>query len=190
VEPLDPSGTYTWEDYRDHPERYRARFGQALPWLTAIVHGILWSPGYPRFILREDLARLFDGPEPPRLRLVTDVTCDPDGSNEALVKATGPGDPMYVFDAATGEIRSGADGDGLVVLAVDILPAELPVDASRTFSAALAPVIPALAAGAEAPDDLPPELRRALLAWRGRLVPPWDGELEGPLREHAAGGVA
>ena len=190
VEPVDPSRSYSWEDYRDHPDRYRARFGRALPFLTAIVHGILWSPGYPRFILRNDLAALFSEPEPPRLRLVTEVTCDLGGSNEALVRTTDAGAPTYVFDPATGDARDGHAGPGLVVLAVDILPAELPVDASRLFSESLRGVVPALAQGIADPADpaLPGGLRRALIVHRGSLVPPWDEQLAAPLSEHGGKG--
>jgi hypothetical protein len=75
-------------------------------------------------------------------------------------------------------------------VAVDILPSEIPVDASRHFSERLTPLVPLLARGVPDPADtsLPGELRRGILAHRGTLVPPWDEELAGPLRLHGAGG--
>jgi hypothetical protein len=74
------------------------------------------------------------------------------------------------------------------VWAVDILPSELPLDASRHFSEVLAPMIPHLArddvADRPADDAFPAELRRAYLAVRGRLLPEWEEKLAGPLAEH------
>ena len=177
-------------EYYDHPERYEPVVGESLPYLTALVHGILWTDRYPKFITREDTAALLDA-GPTRFRLITDITCDPDGSNELLPKATSVGDPTYVIDPRTGETRGGFSGDGIVILGVDILPAELPRDASRHFSAALTPLVPALMRGIPSLDDpsVAPELRRAVIALRGELVPPWDDNLAEPLAESAGESV-
>lgn len=191
VEPARPGLEYSFKHYLANPDEYRARFGPHLAHLTAVIHGIHWREGYPRFILREDLARLWNGSSPPKLQLITDITCDLGGSNESLVRIADSGNPTYVFDPATGEARDGWEGDGPLVLAVDILPAEIPVDASRHFSERLTPLVPALARGAPDPDDesLPGALRRGTLVHRGRLVPPWDERLAVPLRLHGDPGV-
>jgi alpha-aminoadipic semialdehyde synthase len=185
VEPVDERA-YSFEDYLAHPASYRARFGAQLPHLTAIVHGILWKEGYPRFILREDLRRLWSQPNAPKLRVITDVTCDRDGSNESLVKITNPGDPEYVYLPESGEAQAGVTGAGPTVIAVDILPAEIPYDASVHFSALLTPMIAALALGPVDPDnaELPAPLRGAFVAHRGKLVAPWADELAQPLRRY------
>ena len=47
--------------------------------------------------------------------------------------------------STTGEIASGFNGNGPAILAVDILPSELPLEASEEFAKALAPILPALA---------------------------------------------
>ena len=69
----------------------------------------------------------------------------------------------------------GYEGDGVVVMAVDILPSELPRDASNDFSRVLQPYLPALAAADySAPFDaldLPPEIKRAVIVHRGELTP-------------------
>lgn len=191
VEPARPGLEYSFKHYLANPGEYRARFGPYLAKLTAVIHGILWREGYPRFILREDLARLWNGWAPPKLQLITDITCDLGGSNESLVRIANSGNPTYVFEPATGEARDGWEGNGPLVLAVDILPAEIPVDASRHFSERLTPLVPALARGAPDPDDetLPGELRRGTLVHHGRLVPPWDELLAEPLRLHGNPGV-
>ena len=186
VEPVASGATYTWDDYLAHPESYRARFGRDLPLLSAVIHGIFWREGFPRFILREDVARLFADSSRPKLRIVSDISCDLGGSDECLVKATDPGNPAYVYDPGTGAATDGWEGRGPVVLAVEILPAELPVDASRHFSRVLSPLVPHLLSdGASShPDALPPSLRRCMMAHRGRLLHPWDERLIAPLRAH------
>jgi alpha-aminoadipic semialdehyde synthase len=91
------------------------------------------------------------------------------------LKCTDPADPVYVYDPDTGAIESGVDGHGPIVLAVDILPTELPREASEEFSSALAAYLPALArANYDLPFaelELPPELKRAVICHRGRLTP-------------------
>ena len=66
-------------------------------------------------------------------------------------------------------------GHGPVVLAVDNLPCELPLEASRDFGAALLPFVDAIArADYQMPFDelvLPPPIKRAVIAHRGKLTP-------------------
>ncbi|NNE44880.1 MAG: hypothetical protein HKN12_11795 [Gemmatimonadetes bacterium] len=189
VEPARDGVEYSFPHYLENPGDYRACFGRHLPHLTAIVHGILWAPGYPRFILKEDLAALWSGPEAPKLEVITDVTCDVGGSNEALDRTTEPGDPVYVFDPLTGEAPSGWDGRGPLIVAVDILPTEIPLDSSRHFSEQLAPMVPHLARGVPDPGDtaLPGSLRSGILVHRGRIVAPYDDALRDALRQHGKG---
>ena len=120
--------------------------------------------------LREQAAR--DGL---RLRVIGDISCDIDGAIECTVRATEPGEPVFVYNPQTGEDVDGYDGDGVVVMAVDILPSELPRDASNDFSRVLQPYLPALAAADySAPFDaldLPSEIKRAVIVHRGELTP-------------------
>jgi len=187
VEPIDDRA-YEFQDYLDHPEAYRARFSAALEHLSAVVYGILWSPGYPRFILRSDVARLFESAAAPRLRVVCDITCDPGGSDELLDHTTDPGQPCYVVNPADGSYVEGMEGSGVLVWAVDILPAEIPVDASRHFSEVLTPLVAGLARDdlAERPEDLrfPAALRGAFLTQRGQLLPDWEPRLREALYAH------
>jgi alpha-aminoadipic semialdehyde synthase len=64
-----------------------------------------------------------------------------------------------------------------VILAVDILPCELPVDASTYFGQQLMPLMPALAKAdfsrSLADSGLPPELQRATIVYQGELTPPY-----------------
>ena len=63
-------------------------------------------------------------------------------------------------------------------MAVDNLPCELPREASVDFSRILKPFIPAIAAAdLSAPfeaSNLPPEIKRAVIAYRGQLTPDYE----------------
>jgi alpha-aminoadipic semialdehyde synthase len=177
VERVDDSSPFELKEYYDQPERYRAAFFPHVRHLSVLVTGIYWEPKYPRLITQAQFRELYSGPERPRLRVIGDITCDVDGSVACTVRATDPGNPVYVYDPETGEAQDGVAGNGPVVLAVDLLPCELPVDASIAFSEALSPFIPGLA-GADfstspAQSGLPPELARALIVYRGELTEPY-----------------
>jgi alpha-aminoadipic semialdehyde synthase len=157
----------------------RDRFGRAmaagLRHLTVLVNGIYWEPGHPRVVGLDDLRALFLQEAQPRLRVIGDISCDLYGSIEANVKITTPGDPVYVYDVVSGEAVGGVAGRGPVILAVDNLPCELPVDASRHFGDALLRFVPELArcdwSRPFASLDLHDEIGRAVVLHRGRLTP-------------------
>ncbi len=174
VEHVERPDFFEWQDYFDHPEHYRSRMAPWLRHLTLLVHGIYWDERYPRLVRREDLAALFDT-GPAKLLAIGDITCDIEGSLACTVRETDPGDPVYVYDPRTGDAPMGFEGEGIAVLAVGNLPAELPIDASQTFSDALEPFVPQLARadliGALDRAGLPDPLRRAVLVWNGQFTP-------------------
>jgi len=174
VRPLDPADGFELQDYYQHPEKYRSSFAQLLPHLTVLMNCNYWDERYPRLVTIDDLSRLFRA-SPPQLRVIGDLGCDIGGSIQCTTKCTEPGEPVYVYDVDTGEIESGFAGNGPVILAVDILPSELPLEASEEFSKALAPSLAALAAAdfsaPLAEVGLPPEIARAVIVHRGRLTP-------------------
>ena len=169
-------GTFSLQDYYQHPEKYRAKFFPYVQHMTVMVNCIYWEPKYPRLITCAELRTLWSGPKP-RLKVIADITCDIDGSVECTLKPTEPGEPTYVYEPATGKAINGLDGDGPVILAVDILPCELPVDSSAYFGKSLSPFIPALAKADFArpfeQSGLPPELARATILYRGKLTEPY-----------------
>lgn len=166
---------FSWDELRADPSRYRSTMDRHLPFLTAIVNGIYWEPGHPAIASKADLSALWSGAQPPRLRVIGDISCDVEGSIEATVRITTPDDPFYVWNPETGEAVSGVAGRGPVILAVDNLPCEIPVDASKDFGDALLRFVPALArCDWSQPFEslgLPPEIRRAVIVHRGRLTP-------------------
>ncbi len=175
VRRIDAGSPFDLQEYYDHPQRYAARFAPALEHLTLLMNCIYWDPNYPRLVNREDLRPLYADGRRPRLRVIGDISCDIDGSVACTTRATAPDSPVYVYDPETGETRDGVVGSGPVVLAVDFLPCEVPVDASTHFSHSIAPLVPGLArADLQAPlsqSGLPAELQRAAIVWDGQLTP-------------------
>lgn len=168
------SGTFDLQHFVAHPEAYRSAFQRFLPYLTVLVNAVYWEPRFPRLVTKAALKDLFAS-GPPRLRVIGDISCDIEGGIECTVRATDPGDPVFVYDPTTGQLHDGFAGPGVVVMAVDILPSELPRDASEDFSRALQAYVPALAAadyGAPFAElALPAEIKRAVIAHRGELAP-------------------
>jgi saccharopine dehydrogenase (NAD+, L-lysine-forming) len=177
VEPLDPGASFVLQDYYDHPEKYLGVFEQYLPYLTVVVNAIYWTERYPRLVTKKGLRALLATPQP-CLRVIGDISCDVEGAIEATVKCTEPGDPIYVYDPFTDTTSDGHAGHGVVIMAVDILPSELPREASADFSRVLKPYIPAIArCDLTAPLeelDLPPEIRRAIVVHQGKLTPDYE----------------
>ncbi len=175
VEPRSTNQIFELQDYYDRPERYRSVFDDYLPYLTVLMNCNYWDERYPRLVTKNGLRSLFAKTAPPRLRVIGDLGCDVGGAVECTLKCTEPAEPVYVYDPLKGTIESGVQGTGPVVLAVDILPAELPREASEEFSISLSHFLPALARAnfdVEFSDlDLPQELLGAVIVHRGRLTP-------------------
>ncbi len=166
------------QDYFSNPQNYEADFEKYLPYLTVIVNAVYWEKRYPKFVTWEALERLFNGNEYPKLCAIADITCDVGGSVECNVKTTDSGNPAYMVNPLTREIKDGIDSEGIILLAVDNLPAELPADSSTFFSNLLKPFVPEiLKTDFSQPFDkltLPAEIKRAVIAHQGRLTPAFE----------------
>lgn len=181
------------DDYLHNPSNYESKFHRTvLPHIHMLVNGIYWDDRFPRVVTKAQLAHLRSpaGGNNRNLRVVADISCDYRGSVEFLEKFTSIEDPYFTFNpehaaaAAAGKEPSGAkgevtpdiDGSGVLVLAVDNLPSELPRDASEHFGAALLPLIPPVlkSKGDAELSDLPAELRRACLFSGGKYQSKWS----------------
>lgn len=175
VRPIEAGRAFDLQDYYDHPQSYRAVTEELVPYLTAVVNGIYWTPKFPKYITKPFLKKLYGGGAPPRLRVVGDITCDINGSIECTVQPTDSENPVYVYDPFEDRAFPGFAGRGPAVLAVYNLPAELPLESSTYFSGKLKEHIPALAAARFdrpfAECGLTDVLRRAVIVYRGALTP-------------------
>jgi alpha-aminoadipic semialdehyde synthase len=178
VEPISPQARFELQDYYDHPDKYRSKFNTYLPHLNVLVNCIYWEQKYPRLVTKRTLRQLYRSQNQPRLRVIGDISCDMEGAVEATVRCTEPDDPIYVYDPFEDQATPGVAGTGPVILAVDILPSELPREASAYFSSILTEYVPAIAeADYSLPFhqlDLPSEIKRALIVHQGRLTPDYE----------------
>lgn len=176
AEPLEDGKSFDLNDYyRRGKTGYRGIFERYLDRLSVLVNCIYWDERYPRLLTREQCRRMWTPGRRPKLMVIGDISCDVNGSIECTVKATEPGNPVYVYDPATGTARDGFEGQGPVMMAVDILPAEIPRESSADFSHVLARLVPEIekADFSKGFDRLllPAELKRAVIVYRGELTP-------------------
>jgi saccharopine dehydrogenase (NAD+, L-lysine forming) len=176
VAPLEPGAGFDLKDYyRRGASGYRSAFDRYLEHLSVLVNCIYWDPRYPRLLTLDQCRRLWAPGRTPALKVIGDISCDVGGSIECTVTATEPGNPVYVYEPQTGAAKEGFEGEGPVLMAVDILPSEIPRESSIDFSRVLKPLLPHVAsADLSRPFDalaLPPEIKRALIVYRGELTP-------------------
>jgi saccharopine dehydrogenase (NAD+, L-lysine-forming) len=110
--------------------------------------------------------------------VIGDISCDVNGSVESTVKSAEIEDPIYVYDPSTDTIKPGSEGEGIQVMAVDILPAELPRDSSEGFADVLVNYVKPIA-DADFEEhfedlDLPRSIKKALILHRGELTPDYE----------------
>jgi alpha-aminoadipic semialdehyde synthase len=188
--PVDRTGSFELQEYYKHPELYRGDFAKYVPYLTVLVNCIYWTPQYPRLITRELLHGLYGAGKSPRLRVIGDISIDVEGAIECSLEATNSGSPVYVYLPDEDRIELGVEGHGPVVLAVDNLPCELPVESSQEFGNALLPHIKAVAVADYSVSyedlELPPAIKRAVIAHRGNLTPDYE-YLQEYLDQHEGG---
>jgi len=139
----------------------------------------------------DELRKLWASADRVKLEVIGDLGCDIGGAVECTTRCTDPGNPVFVYDVTTDSTDFGFNGNGPAVLAVDILPSELPLEASQEFAKSLAPLLPRLARADLSRSfeelELPPELRRAVIVHRGRLTPDYAYLQEHLERSSAAG---
>jgi len=173
-QPKDEIKEFDLGDYYSHPERYKSVFEQYIPHLTMLMNCMYWNERYPRIVTKDYLEKLFSGGRP-KLTVIGDVTCDRDGSIECTHKGTEIEDPVFVYDPFTRKPLMGFKGTGILVMAVDILPSELPRDASIGFSNALFKFIkPITTADYDLKFeeiDLPAPIKRAMILHKGKFTP-------------------
>jgi len=173
-EPIDASLNFDLEHYYKHPEAYKNSFEKYIPKMTILMNCMYWDDRYPRIVTKDFLEKLFAAGEP-KLKVIGDVTCDPDGSIECTHKGTEIEDPVFVYNPKEREYQMGFNGEGILVMAVDILPSELPKESSEAFSDALYPYVKAVAEADFSADfeqlKLPAPLKKALIVHRGELTP-------------------
>ena len=167
-------GTFELADYFTHPQNYQSRFSPYLPYISILVNAVYWTSKCPKFVTWDALNSLNNGKTPPKLAGIADITCDTNGSIECNIKATDSGTPAYIVNPLTRKHIDGIAGDGVLLLAVDNLPAEVANDSSIFFSRQLKPYVANIAqADYSAPlskSGLAPEIQKAIIVYNGNLT--------------------
>ncbi len=157
--------------YLEHPAYFESNLDKILPFVTVIMNCIIWSNKYPRSITNHMMKNFW--PENPTLKVIGDITCDPNGSIE-FSKETWIDDPVYIYNPLSESSENGFKGKGIAVMAVTNLPCEFSADASIQFSDNLQPFlqrkIKANYKGTLAESNLPEEIKRAVILWKGNFT--------------------
>ncbi|KAF7365331.1 Alpha-aminoadipic semialdehyde synthase, mitochondrial [Mycena venus] len=169
-------GNYDRAHYYKNPHVYQSTFATTVaPYLTLFLNGVGWAPSFPRLMTSADLidtlsrAKAIGGA---RFTNIGDISCDPGGGLEFLPRSSTLSAPFYKTRPST----LPAYLPSIQMMAVDILPASIPLDASQHFSSKLYPYLEDLiewyCATAERRTGqlaLDPALEKATIAAGGQL---------------------
>jgi alpha-aminoadipic semialdehyde synthase len=174
VSPISPNDDFELQDYYQHPEKYRSVFEQYVPYLSILMNCIYWDKQYPRLVTKKFLRNSLSDPDF-RLRVIGDISVDIRGAIEFTEKTTSPGDPVFVYDPFSDRIRAGYSGEGVVVMAIDNLPCELPEESSQAFSRSLLPFVPDIVRADFSREfkevNLPINIKNAMVLHHGEFTP-------------------
>ena len=134
-----------------------------------------WDQKYPRLISKLQMKQLMDSGRSKFIG-VADITCDLQGSVEFLDYITSIQNPFFIYDPDTDASYSDLASPGVLMMGVDNLPSELPLDASAHFGQQLLPFLKVLSESDgslpfDQQNDLPLPLKHAVITAGGALTP-------------------
>jgi len=152
----------TNKHFYSNPEAYTSDFFRFAKVTDFFIAGHFYGNGAPYLFTREDAKS-----EHFKIKFVADISCDVDGPVASTLRASTIADPIYGYDPNSESEVAYKDENAIVVMAVDNLPCELPMDASEGFGALfLENVIPAFFN-----NDKDGVLQRARMTANGKLTP-------------------
>ncbi len=154
------------DDFHAHPEAYKCLFSSYVNQADILMNGIYWEQRIARLFNKEDIKR-----NDWRLKVISDITCDIDGSVPINMGSSTIADPVYGVERSTLQRVAPYQNtrDIIDVMAVDNLPNELPRDASEYFGLHFEKyILP------EVLKDDSDILRRATICADGRLTPRYE----------------
>ena len=164
------------QHFFEHCSEYNSKFEKYLPFCSVYMNAIYWNTDCPVYLKKTELAKIQD--ENQKLIIIGDISCDINGSVQATLKYTTPDNPVFIFNAKTGEVIDGFIGEGFADMAVDNLPCEFSKEASDYFSGALMPFMDKMLLNdyskSVAESELPEEIKKACIAHHGKLQPEYE----------------
>ncbi|KAL0660222.1 hypothetical protein Bca4012_080807 [Brassica carinata] len=146
VEHQDPSKSFDKADYYAHPEHYNPVFHDKIaPYTSVLVNCMYWEKKFPRLL----------------------------STKQFVNRATSIDSPFFRFNPIKKSYYNDMDGDGVLRMAIDILPTEFAKEASQHFGDILSEFVGSLASMTEV-ADLPGHLKRACISHRGELTPLYE----------------
>ncbi|KAF9039350.1 Saccharopine dehydrogenase-domain-containing protein [Panaeolus papilionaceus] len=165
-------GKYSRDHYYTSPNSYVSVFAERIaPYLTLFLNGTGWSPSFPRLMSNDQLGAALSQAQSlggARFTNIGDISCDVEGGLQFLTKATTISSPFY--KVRTNDLSP--ELPAVQMMSVDILPASIPLDASKHFSSALGPYLKGLIDCQLNPGtaEYPEALARARIATGGFLT--------------------
>ena len=147
----------------NHPDEYENVFLPFARTTDLLIAAAYWDPKSPVLFTPDDMKE-----NRFRISIISDITCDIEGSIPSTKKASTIDDPFYDYNPETGKLEPAfSSPSNISVQAVDNLPCELPKDSSEDFGRNLIDnVFPALLG--DDPDGI---IERALITKNGKLTP-------------------
>ncbi len=121
--------TFNLMHFFKHPEMYENAFTPFSEVTDILIASAYWDPKAPVLFTAEEMkSPLF------RIGVISDITCDIEGSIPSTKKAATIDEPYYDYNPQTEELEPPFSSlKNITVQAVDNLPCELPKDASLDF---------------------------------------------------------
>jgi len=118
------------DDFFKNPQDYTCLFKPFTRVTDTMMNGIYWDTKIPPHFKKEDIQD-----ERYKMNVISDITCDADGSIPINLGASTIPDPVYGIDKKTFERAAAFQNtdDIIDLMTVDNLPSELPTDASEHF---------------------------------------------------------
>ena len=118
------------DGFHANPEAYKCLFDSYVNQADILMNGIYWEERIPRLFDKADIRR-----NDWRISVISDITCDIDGSVPINAGSSTIEDPVYGIDRTTFARTAPFQHtkQTIDVMAVDNLPNELPCDASQYF---------------------------------------------------------
>jgi alpha-aminoadipic semialdehyde synthase len=176
VKPISENNKFDLQEYYTKPELYKSVFHNYIDKLSILMNCIYWTKKYPRLVTKKYLKENYSNHF--KLQVIGDISVDINGAIEFTEKVTTPDSPVFVYNPIREEIIDGFQSDGVVLMAVDNLPCELPKESSKAFSNSLLSFIPSIATADFSVDfdelKLPHEIKKALILHHGKLTPDYS----------------
>ncbi len=146
----------------NHPEQYENAFLPFARTTDLLIAAAYWDPKAPVLFTSGEMKN-----DAFRISVISDITCDIEGSIPSTKKAATIADPFYDYNPFTEQVELPFSSEkNVTVQAVDNLPCELPRDASEDFGRNLIDrVFPALFG-----DDKEGVIERASITKNGKLT--------------------